>query len=93
MKTYFGRKITGLLHPYSSHLISHLCQMALLSCYLGGHPHFLRFTLRTIPILRQKILGFFQTHPLFQQKYSTERQQKLLFSEPIHPPSPFADVI
>ena len=39
-------------------------------------------TLETIPILRQHIQRLFLTHPLCQHKYSTERQQKLLFSEP-----------
>ena len=40
------------------------------------------FTYGTILILRQRVCGLFQTHPLCQYKYSNERQQKLPFSEP-----------
>ena len=41
-----------------------------------------RYVLWTIPILRQYICRLFQTQPLCQHKYSTDRQQKLPFSEP-----------
>ena len=39
----------------------------------------------TIPILRHHIFGIFGPHPPYQHKYSTEHQQKWLFSRPTHP--------
>ena len=46
----------------------------------------------TIPILRQHFLGLFQTHPLCQHKYSTERWQKVAIFW-TNSPSSFAEVI
>ena len=44
------------------------------------------YFIRYIHILRQLgYVGFFLIHPLCQQKYSTEQQPKLPFSDPTHP--------
>ena len=46
-----------------------------------------------IQILRQYLFGLYLTHPPYVSINSTESQQKMLFSDPTHPPSSFADVL
>ena len=61
--------LTMVIQEIGTWYILHIKQK---TCYLG-----------TINILRQQFLDFFD--PPCQHKYSTERQQKLSFSDPTHP--------